>query len=311
MITNFALVVGSFFWSALVNAVNSLAKSLQLPADQQSFLSVCILLGFMLMLPFIFDILARKYECLKLESEIQNSIMTRYFYYQLVNIYVTVGLENLDFSKQLLDMIRNPHSFVLLLGDTVPAVSLYFCNLMIVKIFAAVPIEMLRPWQLTTILSLATCMDKRKCTRRELRSGAFYAWPMLYGWVYPQLMMVQMIMVTYACLTPLLMPFGAVFFIFAYAMYKYQLLYVYINDYQSGGFMWYAVFNRSLIALLFAITVLIAYFSLDLRQSYMYGPFLCLLPLPLVVVYFWHYCDVLFKKKMVSVSLSFCGNVVM
>ena len=27
----------------------------------------------------------------KLESEVQNSIMTRYFYYQLINVYVTVG----------------------------------------------------------------------------------------------------------------------------------------------------------------------------------------------------------------------------
>jgi hypothetical protein len=35
---------------------------------------------------------------------------------------------------------------------------------------------------------------------------------MLYGWIYPQLMMVQMIMVTYACFSPLLMPLGALFF---------------------------------------------------------------------------------------------------
>ena len=44
--------------------------------------------------------------------------------------------------------------------------------------------------QLTTILSMGYCMDRRKCTRRELRTGAFFAWPMLYGWVYPNLMMV-------------------------------------------------------------------------------------------------------------------------
>ena len=50
---------------------------------------------------------------------------------------------------------------------------------------------MMRPWQLSTILMMGTFMDRRKCTRRELRTGAFYAWPMLYGWVYPQLMMVR------------------------------------------------------------------------------------------------------------------------
>ena len=55
-----------------------------------------ILLLFLLALPFIFDALARNYEGMKLESEIQNAIMTRYFYYQLINIYVTVGLNGLQ-----------------------------------------------------------------------------------------------------------------------------------------------------------------------------------------------------------------------
>ena len=61
------------------------------PQYQQQFLSVLIVLTFLLILPFIFDFLARNYEGMKLESEIQNSIMTRYFYYQLINVYVTVG----------------------------------------------------------------------------------------------------------------------------------------------------------------------------------------------------------------------------
>ena len=50
---------------------------------QQQYLSVIIVLVFLLILPFIFDFLARHYEGMKLESEIQNSIMTRYFYYQV------------------------------------------------------------------------------------------------------------------------------------------------------------------------------------------------------------------------------------
>ena len=74
-ITNCALIIGSFFWSALVNGVNSIAKSANLPQNQENLISVCILLGFMMMMPFIFDILARNYECMKLESEIQNSII--------------------------------------------------------------------------------------------------------------------------------------------------------------------------------------------------------------------------------------------
>lgn len=69
---------GSVFWSTLVTWVNSFARLDSLPEEQQNYLSVIILLMFLLILPFIFDTLARNYEGMKLESEIQNAIMTRY-----------------------------------------------------------------------------------------------------------------------------------------------------------------------------------------------------------------------------------------
>jgi Calcium-dependent channel, 7TM region, putative phosphate len=50
-----------------------------------------------------------------------------------------------------------------------------------------------------------------------------------------------MIIATYSWVSPLLMPMGALFYSFSYLMYKYQLLYVYINKDQSGGFMWYDI----------------------------------------------------------------------
>ena len=215
------------------------------------------MLIFLLLLPFVFDFVARYYEGMKLESEIQNSIMTRYFYYQLINVYVTVGFSGSNLWLQILNTLQKPQTLVDIIGGRVPSVSIFFTNLIIVKIFTAIPLEMVRPWQLSTILLMGNCMDRRETTRRDLRTGAFYSWPMLYGWIYPQLMMVLMIMCVYSCITPLMMPFCALFFAFAYLMYKYQLLYVYINDYQSGGYMWYAVFNRSLIALFFASIALL------------------------------------------------------
>lgn len=70
-------ITGSVFWSTLVSWVNGFARLDSLPKDQQNYLSVIILLMFLLILPFIFDTLARNYEGMKLESEIQNTIMTR------------------------------------------------------------------------------------------------------------------------------------------------------------------------------------------------------------------------------------------
>jgi hypothetical protein len=66
----------------------------------------------------VFDFLARYYEGMKLESEIQNSIMTRYFYYQLINVYVTVGFSGNNLWSQLISIIGRPQTLVDVIGGS-------------------------------------------------------------------------------------------------------------------------------------------------------------------------------------------------
>merc|ERR1712194_655088 len=54
------------------------------------YLPVLALLGLILLLPLIFQWIATSYEKRKTLSGVQNSIVGRYFYYQLANIYITV-----------------------------------------------------------------------------------------------------------------------------------------------------------------------------------------------------------------------------
>ena len=229
---------------------------------------------------------------MKLESEIQNSIMTRYFYYQVANVYVALGLGSI--ANSIHAIINSPQNILSILGASLPSVSTYFVSLIIVKTFTALPLELLRFIPLLDILRVKSCTDNKKCTRRELRSGAFADPPMVYGWCYPNILMVFMIMVTYCCIAPLLMPFCTLFFAFAFLMYKYQLLFVYINDYQSGGFMWYAVFDRSLMSLIIGNVTLIGYYVI--RMTYNTGALYALVPLPLLIWYFWRNCDSKFKQ---------------
>ncbi len=76
-------------------------------------------------------------------------------------------------------------------------------------------------------------------------------------------------------------------------MYKYQLLYVYINAYQSGGYMWYAVFDRSMLALVCGVFTLLCY--LAIRQTFLSGPFYAILPLPPLIILFWRHCNTKFQ----------------
>ena len=46
-------------------------------------------------------------------------------------------------------ILKNPQLLVNFVGQTIPSVSLYFVDMVIVKIFTAVPLEMIRPWQVS------------------------------------------------------------------------------------------------------------------------------------------------------------------
>ena len=319
-ISNIIIFLGLLFWSFVVGFIATISNlefisninfltflqkynNTTVYIFLNNYLALLILLILLTILPFIFDIIARNYEGLKLESEIQNTIMNRYFYYQLANVFVSLGLGSII--NKLHDILNNPYSIFTILGQSLPSFSQYFMNLLIIKTFTAVPVEMLRLWTLFEILFVKLCRNKKKFTRRELRSGPFEDPKMLYGWIYPNLLMVLMIMTTYCCISPLLIPFCSLFYIFSYVMYKYQLLYIYINDYQSGGYMWYQVFYFSMVALIMGIVTLLCY--LGIRQMTL--AFYLLLPLPFFIILFWRYTEAKFKICSTSLSLESAKDI--
>lgn len=319
-IAGVGLAIGAMFWSILVGFISSISNLQSIQADYpplasytqthwyqfvNSYLTSVLLLICIAVLPLIFDFIARSYEGLKLESDVQNSIMKRYFYYQLANVFVSVGLGSISGSLQ--EIIESPRSIFIILGENIPGFSIYFTNLLIVKAFSAVPIELLRTWPLILHTSLRCCLNEKRCSWRDLRSGVFAPPTLVYGWIYPSLLMVLMIITTYSTIAPLLMPFGMLYFALVYCMYKYQILFVYVNSYQSGGYMFYAVFRRSMVALLMSTFTLIAYMAI--RRSFVSGPFYVLIPLPLCIIRFWTVCEGKYKKHSKVISLEVASKL--
>ena len=65
--------------------------------------------------------------------------------------------------------------------------------------------------------------------------------------------------------------------------------------------MWYAVFNRSMLALICGVLTLLGY--LGIRETFFSGPFYLLAPLPFGISYFWYKCEDRFK---VASMVCFC-----
>ena len=192
MLTNVALVLGALFWSSVVALIYQIsALAFRNNQTMELYVAVLILVSLLCLLPLIFDFIARYYEGMKLESDVQNSIMARYFYYQLANVYVTITFGSLNGTQEIFNGIADPSILVGVLGTSLPGVSLFFANFLITKAFLAIPLELLRPWPLAYILGVKTCYNKKTFTRREMRTGAFLDPPMLYGWIctYTQIFM--------------------------------------------------------------------------------------------------------------------------
>ena len=322
-VADFLVFVGAFFWSgvvafiATISNLSSLSEKYEWIKEYQgtyfyeilnSYLAAILLLTVLAILPFIFYFCARLYEGIKLESRIQDSVMSRYFWYQLVNVVISIGLgsvlTNLTGSNGIL---QNPSQIFEILGKQVPNFSVYFTNLIIVKTFTAVPFEMLRPWPLIVYSWLKCVINEKCCSWRYLHTGIFAAPVMDYAWIYPSLLMILMIINVYACIAPAVVPFAFIYFFFAYQMYRYQLLYVFQNDYQSGGHLWFKVFKYSMWSLIMGCLTVLAYFAI-LNSSnggtgFLSAPFYCLLPLPILVFYYQKDCEDQFKGPSIQMSL--------
>lgn len=140
------------------------------------------LLGLILILPVIFEYIAVKYERRKTLSDVQASMLGRYFYYQLANIYVTVTAGSI--LRSLADILNHPSSILQLLGKSLPMMVGWFVALFVTKILAGLPMIFLRFGALTRMLFLRILSDEKKLTQREL-DAVYRLENVQYGWEFP------------------------------------------------------------------------------------------------------------------------------
>lgn len=65
----------------------------------------------------------------------------------------------------------------------------------------------------------------------------FLAWIYLalqYGWVYPSILLVLTLSLTYSVIMPLVVVFGLVYFLLIEFRFKYHVCYIFIPQYEGG-----------------------------------------------------------------------------
>jgi hypothetical protein len=130
------------------------------------YLPVAALLALTMILPIIFEFLATNYERRKRISDVQNSMHGRYFYFQVLNLYISVTAGGIW--KSLPDIIERPTNILSLLGESMPFMVGYFVSLLVTKILVGLPTIFLRSGALAKMVLRRTLSSPSKLTQREL-----------------------------------------------------------------------------------------------------------------------------------------------
>jgi hypothetical protein len=249
-----------------------------------------------MILPVIFEYVAVHVEHRKTYSDVQASMLTRYFYYQLANIYLTVAAGSLFHT--LSDIIDHPSNILDLLGESLPTMVGYFVALLVTKIMAGLPMIFLRFGALARMVFLKALSGEPTLTQREV-DAVYRLENVQYGWEFPTQLLVVVIVFTYAIICPIILPVGLVYFLGALVVYKKQILYVYSPVYESGGAMFPLAVQRTIFGLVCGQMTLLGY---TITRSCYYQP-IALVPLPIMTVYAMRYFHRTYVEPSTRLSL--------
>lgn len=248
-----------------------------------SFLPVLSLILLLTVLPYTFESIAKRYECIKTKSDVSRSVLNTNFRYQLATLYVTVLSSSLW--KSLESILEKPEMALTLLREMVPNVAVYFMGFVLVRVGLTLPMYLLRPWDIFYLRNTST-MPPVWC---------------MFGTEAVSAGLVFTLGLTYSFIAPCMLPVCAIYFGIATLTYKWLFMYVYTPQYDCAGAFWYDLFDGAMLGLFLGTFTLLAIASV--YADYRSPPFLLCVPLPILVAWLYFHCKSTYEVPSYHVSL--------
>ncbi|KAI0230328.1 hypothetical protein L0F63_001217 [Massospora cicadina] len=193
--------------------------------------------------PFIFTGLSIL-QGAKAHSEIERMTVSKHFLFLLINVVLVFTVTNSLWGTFFGNILKDPSTIFTILGNSLPAVSPFFINYVMILGLGYFPLQLL---QLGPVC-LYVC---RRIFARTPRDFAELLAPVFtdYGWLYGQPLLVFVTVMTYSVISPVILLVGTLYFAIGYYVTKYCLLYVYYRNYESGGLLWPLAFRRIMVGI--------------------------------------------------------------
>eukprot|EP00803_Ostreobium_quekettii_P009724 evm.model.scf_220.3 EVM.evm.TU.scf_220.3 scf_220:31260-46576(+) len=180
-------------------------------------------------------------------TALDRQIAKLYFYWDIATFLGAVLGGSFFF--QLNAAVENASKIPELIGVAMPASSNFFIDYIAFRALFLLPLQLLLPtpsWWYYLLKLGGRCGCAR--TGRE-RAEILAPNSIRPGREYGVLMLVFLIGLAYSVTAPMILPFATLFFMLGWLAWRYQMLYVFVRKYESGGTMWHYVFYRLLICL--------------------------------------------------------------
>jgi len=175
---------------------------------------------------------------------IQKAIMKSYYWFLMVNSFFVVLISG-SVLNQLVTILQDPSQIQPLLGAAVPKVGTFFLSFITLRALASPPVALSLIGKLIpTILLLK--MSKTDDERAEVLDPGFHQ----YGVMYAEDLFVWSVVIAYSVISPIILPFGLLYFALKHITSKYLLCFVYRSEYQAEGAQAVSAFQLVLVGLL-------------------------------------------------------------
>lgn len=188
-------------------------------------------------------------------SEVQMRAFSRYFLFQVLNIFLVTTIAGSIFDTIAI-IIENPEAAFEMLGNSLPRMSSFFITFVTIKTFFGLGLEMVRAWSLIQaslryiLFPNATLRTKRSVLfgMRAIDDPGWFP----FHKILAQDMLVVVISVVFAVVAPLVLLPCALFCLFSRIIWTHHHMYVFESVFETGGQFWPKVFRRFVFGLIIA-----------------------------------------------------------
>ncbi|KAF9435708.1 hypothetical protein BGZ76_005699 [Entomortierella beljakovae] len=277
----------------LIPGVTAIAeRSPALKSLIQGFLPTVGVSIFLSVVPKILEALCFR-QGIQSHTGLARSLYNKYFTFILFNVVLVFTVAG-TWAQMFNKVYHNFGDLALLLATSLPRVSPFFVNYLILKSIGIFPLQLLQIGEVF-VHTFHGILSKTPRDYAEARAPP----PFHHGVVFANTTLAFVIVLIYSCIKPLILVFGVIYFALAYLIFKYQLLYVLYNPFRSNGCTWPMVYNRVIVGLtIFQLTMLGIFM---LHQSYLLGALLA--PLPFGTLWFWAWTTKKYKRSAEHIPL--------